>query len=191
MQANSSEINSPPQANSSLADRLRWVLTHFHIQQSELAVDMGVNVDRVKSLVLGRARKIRADELLRLSAARSVSTEWLANGKLPALLDRSQARPAATAPAGAVGRADLDAAVLVRDVAPTAYAGRDISKSGDSALLLEVVERTAAELDASGVQLSPERRLRLYWAVFELSLPNRQVNTAALGPLINLARSTG
>ena len=84
MQANSSESKRTTQGESSLAARIRWVLWHHGLQQQQLAGVMGVKVDRVKSLVLGRASKLRAEEIARLEAAYGLPRAWLVDGTEPA-----------------------------------------------------------------------------------------------------------
>lgn len=183
MQANFSEVNSPPQVDSSLAERIRWVLQHHGLQQLDLAAAMGVNLDRVKSLVLGRARNLRHDELAKLESTYGLAREWLVGGVLPAI------HPPAARPLQArVPRADkADVAVLARDHALKPYGG----PVADVDLLQRAVALTSAELEARGLTLPHDRRLALYWAVFESSVAGGAVNEAAIGPLVNLAAATG
>jgi len=174
MQANSSELNTPPQVNSSLAERLRWVLKSFGLQQGELAAAMGVNVDRVKSLVLGRAQHLRHDELLGLRNAYGLEAEWLQTGRPPHVTGSYESP--------ALERAVGDADRLVQG-----FAGQPFGGSTDVGLLQDVIRCTAKELDARGLTLSSQARLRLYWAVFESSLPSGAVNVNAIGPMLALA----
>lgn len=182
MQANSSELITPPQVNSSLAERLRFVLKHFAIEQSELANAMDVKVDRVKSLVLERAKNLRSTELARLRETYGLRPEWLIHGELPMTTPVRRADEPAP-PAVQAAASDRDSTVLAREMAGRRYGVRS---SADAGLLQEVVEATAAELDRRGLQLQAEQRLRLYWGVFELSLAGREVNRAAISALINM-----
>lgn len=179
MQANFSELNAPPQATSTLAERIRWVLKKFGLQQEQLAQLMGVNLDRVKSLVLGRAAKLRLAEVHALGANLGLVREWLEAGVLPAV---RHAVVAEHAPAADVAR---DVELLARDAAARPYGGA----VADPALLQQAVALTAAEIDARGLVLSPQKRLELYWAVFVASAPAGMVNRAAIGPIVSLAAS--
>ena len=85
----SSEPTSQLAQRGEVAERIRWVLRHFGLQQQELAIAMGVKHDRVKSLVLGRALKLRHDELVRLQATYGLSRDWLAAGAGAPLLQQS------------------------------------------------------------------------------------------------------
>lgn len=165
MQAKSSEVNSPQQANS-LAHRIRWVLTHFRLEQNELAEVMGVKVDRVKTLVLGRAKNLRREELARLISRLQLREDWLVDGVGEPLVNGG----GSAAPGAAEALAS--------------YRGR---QPGDSELLVECVRATEAVLAERGLQMNQQRKLRLYWAVFELSLPAGKVNRSALEPLLALA----
>lgn len=188
MQANSSEIITPAQAKNSLADRVRWVLRHFGLEQAQLAELMGVKLDRVKSLVLGRAKNLRVEELARLVDGLRLRQAWLVHGELPEL-EPDVAEPVPSAPpAGHVRGAEVDAAVLAREMAARPYRRPDMT---DERLLQEVVSATAAELDARGIQLAAEQRLRLYWGVFELSVERRQVNGAAIKAMVALIQPPG
>jgi len=171
---------------TSLADRIRWVLAHFGLQQQQLAEAMGVKLDRVKTLVLGRAKKLRQDELVQLQANYGLSRDWLVSEQgqpLPGVAYRPG--PAGPAPAPHAGAPPGDMALLATESARGKY--RPVPTPGDAQLLQRVVDATAAALGARGLVLPPERRLRLYWAVFELSLPAGEVNLAAIGPLLTLA----
>lgn len=191
MQAKSSELKETDQANNSLADRVRWVLHHHGLQQQELAGVMGVKVDRVKSLVLGRARKLRSEELERLQAAYGLDREWLVSGRgvVPPGFDREEARappPLQSQP--------VEEEVVRFKLAREPMRARPYlppTSATDAVLLQRVVDATSAAINARGVQLTAERRLRLYWAVFELSIQGGVVNHAAIPPLLALAESTG
>ena len=82
-------MSNDPRSDMSLAERIRWVLQHFGLQQPALALSMGVNHDRVKSLVLGRALKLRHDELVRLQATYGLSWDWLTAGDGTPVLQQS------------------------------------------------------------------------------------------------------
>lgn len=183
MQANYSEETSSPQVNSSLAERIRWVLQHLGLQQLDLAEAMGVNLDRVKSLVLGRARNLRHDELARLERSYGLARDWLVGGVLPPI------GPPAVKPMPArVNQEERrDAAVLARDFARKPYGGQ----LADADLLQQAVAMTSTALAARGLKLPHDRRLALYWAVFESSVAAGVVNEAAIGPLVNLAAGAG
>lgn len=173
MQANSSEVITPPQVNSSLAERIRFVLKHFDLEQSELAEAMGVKLDRVKSLVLERAKNLRSEEVARLRETYGLRSEWLMHGELP--MTAPPATQAATS--------DRDSTLLAREMQVRPYGVRSLADAG---LLQLVVEATAAELDRRGLVLPDDQRLRLYWGVFELSLAGRVVNRAAISAMINM-----
>lgn len=142
---------------------------------------MGVKVDRVKSLVLGRARKLRAEEIERLQAAYGLAREWLVSGNGSALARHANAQPTAAVPPPG---AQAHEAGRGRPYLPP-------TSATDALLLQQVVDATSAALTARGIRLSPQRRLRLYWAVFELSIAGGEVNHAAIAPLLALAESAG
>lgn len=197
MQAKSSEQNSPQQANS-LAERVRWLLDHFRLQQKELAQVMGVDVDRVKSLVLGRAKTLRPAEVARLALGLGVIRDWLEHGTLPALRPGQGAGQVAD-PSQGSGAFLLAAMRAIeageRPAGGGALAvGEEVATYGlppvgedDSRLLIECVRAAEAELAARGRRLDEAKRLRLYWAIFELSLREGRVNRAAITPLVDLA----
>lgn len=184
MQANSSEVKRTPQGENSLAARIRWVLGHHGLQQRQLAEVLGVKVDRVKSLVLERASKLRAEELDRLVAAYGLPRAWLVDGSDPAPVGY-MAPPAWSAdrPPPLLGQPHMTAEPPPRPYHPS-------TSATDAQLLQQVVDATAAALTARGLRLPPQRRLRLYWAVFEFSLADGRVNLEAIPPLIQLAEDT-
>ncbi|RQO63130.1 hypothetical protein DBR47_00725 [Paucibacter sp. KBW04] len=156
------------------------------LEQQTLADLMGVKLDRVKSLVLGRVKHLRGDELFALREKLQLRQEWLVNGQLPM---RGEEPPPDNR------FANLQEIVARRREAagvecPTVEAMRVHGQEGgeqDLFLLQESVKATSEELRARNITMPAETRLRLYWAVFELSLQVGQVNRAAIGPLLKLA----
>lgn len=63
--------------------------------------------------------------------------------------------------------------------------------SPDLALLRECVGAIEAALDARGIRLVAENRTRLYWGVYELSLPGGKLNPAVVEPLLNVLSPSG
>lgn len=187
MQAKSSELISPQQVDISLAKRIRWLLDHFRLQQKDLAQLMGVDVDRVKSLVLNRAKALRRDEIDRLVAGLGVRESWLVDNAGAPLREGSEVNLAAAGTGGfllaAMKAVDAHRAGHVAQE-PAAY---DLALPPNAALLVQCVRAVEAELQARGRKLESAKLLRLYWAVFELSMQGGRVNPASIGPLIELA----
>jgi len=42
------------------------------------------------------------------------------------------------------------------------------------------------ELKLRGLVIEPERRVRLYWGVYEMSLPQGKLNAAVVAPMVNV-----
>jgi hypothetical protein len=160
------------------------VLANHGLEQRQLAEVMGVKVDRVKSLVLERATKLRAEELDRLVAAYGLPRAWLVDGSEPAPAGYTvQAARPADRQSPLLGQSHATAEPPPRPYHPS-------TSATDAQLLQQVVDATAAALTARGLQLPPQRRLRLYWAVFEFSLADGRVNLEAIPRLIQLAEGT-
>lgn len=192
MQAKSSEVSSPEQANS-LASRIRWLLDHFRLQQKELALVMDVDVDRVKSLVLGRARTLRREEIDRLVTGLGVMEEWLVDGRGTEFTLASETREVRKADSvvvsalRAIDKARRESTFSSLTEPGQLAESKPSPVQSDAMLLVECVKATETELRLRGRPLDKAKRLRVYWAVFELSLQGGTVNRAAIGPLLDLA----
>ncbi|GCL64328.1 helix-turn-helix domain-containing protein [Pseudaquabacterium pictum] len=184
MQANSSELKRSLQGENSLATRIRWLLAQHGLQQKQLAEVMGVGVDRVKTLVLGRAVRLRAEEISRLEAAYGLPRAWLVDGTGPPPPGYVPPPPDGDGPKASGPTALLAAEDPPRWQAPP-------NSATDAQLLQQVVDATAAALAARGLQLPPHRRLRLYWGVYELSIDAGQVNRRAISTLIQAIEDPG
>lgn len=66
--------------NSPLREIVKQVMTHFDLEQSELAEVMDVPIDRVKSLSAGRVKKFAPSETQALVRKLGISANWLATG---------------------------------------------------------------------------------------------------------------
>lgn len=65
---------------TSIGDRLRWLLEHRKMKQTELAEKIGVTQAAVSNIVTTSTRKPSAPTLLRMAAALQASAEWIITG---------------------------------------------------------------------------------------------------------------
>ena len=155
------------------------------MEHKELAEVMGCNTDRVKSLVLGRAKTLRRHEIEALKTSLSASEDWLVDGigeppRRPPMPRRTLTRrPGTIFDAVEMERERLGAVVRLMPIGN--------ALGSDAVLLIECVHAAEAALKVRGLDLPAGKRLRLYWAVFELSLAGGALNAGAVAPLIDLA----
>lgn len=65
---------------ASIGERLRWLLEHRHMKQTELAEKIGRTQASISNLVTTSTRRPNAETLLRMAAALECSAEWLVRG---------------------------------------------------------------------------------------------------------------
>ncbi|MFG6462271.1 hypothetical protein ACG04Q_11885 [Roseateles sp. DXS20W] len=168
------------------------MLTTFRLQQKELAQLMGVDVDRVKSLVLSRAKSLRREEVNNLLHTLPIQRAWLEDGVGEAMtgeayeLRLGDGKVIASEPDAATYASPQRERVASQDV-PLPPMSPGMKRASDATLLLRCVQATENELRQRRLELEHSRVMRLYWAVFEMSRQAGQVNVAAIGPLIELA----
>jgi transcriptional regulator with XRE-family HTH domain len=65
---------------TSIGDRLRWLLEAREMKQTELAEKAGITQAAVSNIVTTSSRKPSAPTLLRMAAALQASAEWIITG---------------------------------------------------------------------------------------------------------------
>ena len=65
---------------TSIGDRLRWLLEHRKMKQTELAEKIGVTQAAVSNIVTTSTRKPSAPTLLKMAAALQASADWIITG---------------------------------------------------------------------------------------------------------------
>lgn len=131
---------------------------------------MGVKLDRVKSLALGKVKEIHRLEVKALEEKLGVNPRWITDGDLPMWLrDKPLYVPAPPS------------APLTAEEAFSGYGG-----PLDMELMTEVMKVVEAGLERRGVTLSAERRVRLYRGLYEFSLPLGHVNMRAVEPILDV-----
>lgn len=66
---------------ASIRDRLRWLLEHRNMKQTELAEKVGITQAAVSNIATTSSRKPSAPTLLRMAAALQASAEWIMSGE--------------------------------------------------------------------------------------------------------------
>ncbi len=82
---------SPPPATNSWQSRLRYALDEAHVEgrsqkgmdNSELAIAIGVSNTTVSSWIVGRAESISTNNLIAVCKELNIREEWLLHGTLP------------------------------------------------------------------------------------------------------------
>lgn len=133
---------------------------------------MGVKLDRVKSLALGKVKEIHRLEVKALEEKLQVNPRWIRDGEPPMLLP---AWPRHVNPPPPLSVSE----------AFTGYGG-----PLDMDLMHEVMKVVEAGLERRGVTLEAERRVRLYRGLYEFSLPLGRVNMAAADPILDVVVSS-
>lgn len=65
---------------ASIGDRLRWLLEHRNMKQTELAEQIGTTQAAVSNIVTTASRRPSAPTLLRMAAALQASADWIITG---------------------------------------------------------------------------------------------------------------
>jgi len=65
---------------ASIGDRLRWLLEHREMKQTELAEQIGITQAAISNIVTTASRRPSAPTLLKLAAALQCSADWLISG---------------------------------------------------------------------------------------------------------------
>lgn len=137
---------------------------------------MGVQEDRVKSLALGRAARLRPSEIAGLVKVYKLRRDWLEEGS-----GAPELRPFAVQLNEHLLARKLEREVREAAASYTAVAPLDLQ------MYARVVEAVLAEIANRQLDLSESVRSRLYQAVYEMSVPSKKVNDGALVLLVDLA----
>lgn len=65
---------------ASIGDRLRWLLEHRNMKQTELAEKVGISQAAVSNIATTASRKPSAPTLLKMAAALQASADWIMTG---------------------------------------------------------------------------------------------------------------
>lgn len=199
-----------------LPGRLRRICEANGWRQKDLAEVIGSNLDRAKSLMSGKAKKLDAPELDALVDKHQVRRAYLLSGEPPVFKTDAEQRferelamigKATKAVAAmqipdwakrvahewvyAVDRGDAERVLELASMAmPAAGEPRPSYVTGsppDDKTLEAVISAVLAEIARTGAALPPDKVAGTVLAVLELTPPSQAVNLATVARLVRLA----
>ncbi len=198
-----------------LPGRLRRICEQKGWRQKDVAGVLGSNIDRVKSLMSGKAKKLEAAEIDTLVQQHQVRREYLVSGLPPVFKTDAELRverelamigKATQAVASmnipdwakrvahewvyAVDRGDADRVMELAGMAAGASEPRppyQVSRPPDDKTLEGVMEAVLAEVAAINPELGPQKVASIVLALLDATPPGQPVNPVTVARLVRLA----
>jgi transcriptional regulator with XRE-family HTH domain len=198
-----------------LPGRLRRICEQRGWRQKDLAGVLGANLDRIKSLMSGKAKKLEAGEIDTLVDQYQVRREYLASGVPPVFKTEAELRverelaligKATQAVASmnipdwakrvahewvyAVDRGDAERVMELAGMAAGVGEPRpdyQVARPPDDKTLESVMEAVLAEVARTNPGLAPQKIASIILAMLEGTPPGQAVNPATVARLVRLA----